>query len=218
MSDDQRLRANVEAELAFQPSVDAAHIGVTAKNGVVTLSGFVDSFAARAAAERAAGRVRGVRAIAEEIEVRLPQHAKHADDEIADRALRLLAWDIEVPEDRIKVRVEHGTVTLTGEVAFQFQRAAAEADVRRLGGVVRVVNLIRLTPVAADADVVRQKIESALERTAAVEAEGVRVEVRGSHVTLRGRIGSWRERMAAEQAAWAAPGVAQVSNELRVEP
>lgn len=218
MSDDRRLRANVEAELAFEPSIDAAHIGVTAKDGVVTLSGFVDSFAARAAAERAAGRVRGVRAIAEEIEVRLPQQSKHADDEIADRALRLLAWDIEVPDDRIKVKVEHGTLTLTGEVAFQFQRAAAEADVRRLGGVRRVVNLIRLTPVAADASLVRQKIESALERTAALEAEGVRVEVQGSHVTLHGRIRSWWERMAAEQAAWAAPGVAQVTNELRVEP
>ncbi len=218
MDDDRTLQANVEAELAFEPSVDAAHIGVTARSGVVTLSGFVNSFAARAAAERAAGRVRGVRAIAEEIEVRLPQRPKHADDEIADRAVRLLAWDIEVPEDRIRVKVEHGIVTLSGEVAFQFQRAAAEADMRRLGGVRRVVNLIRLLPIAADADVVRQKIESALERTAALEAEGVRVEVVGGHVTLRGRIRSWWERMAAEQAAWAAPGVSQVTNELGIEP
>lgn len=221
MPDDQTLRAHVIAALEWEPSVDAAHIGVTAKDGIVTLSGFVDSFAAKAAAEHVASRVRGVRAIAEEIEVRLPHHQKRADAEIAERALRMLAWDVEVPHDRIQVKVEHGVVTLTGDVAYQFQRAAAEADMRRLGGVRGVVNLIRLTPSAmagADADLVKQKIESALRRNAELEAEGVQVEVQGGNVTLRGRVKTWWERSVAEQAAWAAPGVTNVSDELQVEP
>lgn len=220
MPDDQSLRAAVMAELAWEPSVDAAHIGVTARDGIVTLSGFVDSFAAKAAAERAASRVRGVRAIAEEIEVRLSNHQKRADDEIAERVLRILAWDVEVPEERITVKVEHGVVTLTGDVGFQFQRAAAEAAVRRLGGVRGVVNLIHLTPAgapAADPDLVREKIEAALRRSAELEADGVQVDVQDGRVRLSGRVRTWWERNVAESAAWSAPGVTQVSDELTVE-
>jgi osmotically-inducible protein OsmY len=221
MSDDQTLRVAVMAELEWEPGLDAAHIGVTASNGVVTLSGFVDSYPAKAAAERAARRVRGVRAIAEEIEVRLPNDQKHADDEIAERALHILAWDVEVPHERIKVKVEHGMVTLEGDVAYQFQRAAAEADVRRLGGVRGVVNLMRVVQAAGrrpDADVIREKIERALRRNAELEAARLAVDVEGGRATLRGRVKTWWERDIAEGAAWAAPGVSQVKNEIEVWP
>jgi osmotically-inducible protein OsmY len=221
MLDDSTLQAMVMAELEWEPSLDAAHIGVTAKSGVVTLNGFVDSYAAKAAAERAAGRVQGVKAIAEEIEVRLPSHQKHADDEIAERAVRILAWDIEVPHERIHVKVEHGVVTLTGDVDYQFQRAAAESNVRRLGGTRGVVNLIRVTPAASpamDPDVVQQRIENALRRNAEVEASRINVSVAGGKVTLRGEVRTWFERSVAEHAAWGAPGVTEVKDELRVQP
>ncbi len=221
MQDDRALRAAVMAELDWEPSLDAAHIGVAANAGVVTLSGFVSSYAEKAAAERAARRVRGVRALAEEIEVRLPQFQKHGDDEIAERTLRILAWDVEVPDQNIQVKVEHGVVTLSGEVDRWFQREAAAADVRRLGGVRGVVNLLVVKPArppAPDTNLVKEKIEAALRRSAELEAEGVDVEVQGGQVTLRGAVRTWAERMVAESAAWAAPGVTQVENALRVQP
>jgi osmotically-inducible protein OsmY len=221
MPDDSTLQALVMSELEWEPSLDAAHIGVVAKNGVVTLTGFVDNYAAKVAAERAASRVQGVTAIAEEIEVRLPNAMKHADDEIAERAVRILAWDVHVPPDRIHVKVEHGVVTLTGDVNFQFQRAAAETAVRRLGGVRGVVNLIGVAPAAApttDPELVEQKIENALRRNAEIEASHIRVSIDGSKVTLRGQVRTWFERSVAENAAWAAPGVTEVKDELRVQP
>lgn len=221
MPDDQSLQALVMEELEWEPSLDAAHIGVAADDGVVTLSGFVDSYAAKAAAERAAGRVRGVKAIAEEIEVRLPDDHKRSDTEIAERAVRLLAWDVEVPTERIQVKVEHGMVTLSGDVGYYFQKAAAEADVRRLGGVRGVVNLIRVAPVAApatDPAAVRQKIEGALRRNAEVEATHILIGVEGGRVTLRGSVKTWWERQVAETAARSAPGVIEVSDEIEVRP
>ena len=221
MPDDLTLQAMVMAELEWEPSLDAAHIGVTAKTGVVTLSGFVDNYAAKSAAERAAARVQGVKAIAEEIEVRLPSDQKHADDEIAERAVRILNWDIEVPHDRIHVKVEHGVVTLAGDVNYQFQRVAAESAVRRLGGTRGVINLIRVVPAAGppmDPDVVQQRIENALRRNAEVEASRIDVGVDGGKVTLRGQVRTWFERSVAEHAAWGAPGVTEVKDELRVQP
>ena len=221
MPDDLTLQAMVMAELEWEPSLDAAHIGVTANQGVVTLNGYVDSYLAKGAAERAAARVQGVKAIAEEIEVRLPNHQKHADDEIAERAVRILNWDIEVPHDRINVKVEHGVVTLTGDVNYHFQRAAAETAVRRLGGTRGVINLIGVAPPAglqADTDLVQQRIENALRRNAEIEASRIDVSVDGGKITLRGQVGTWFERSVAEHAAWGAPGVTEVKDELRVQP
>jgi len=221
MPDDLTLQAMVMAELEWEPSLDAAHIGVTASNGVVTLSGFVDSYLAKSAAERAAARVQGVKAIAEEIEVRLPNHQKRADDEIAERAARILSWDIEVPHDSIHVKVEHGVVTLTGDVNYQFQRAAAESAVRRLGGTKGVINMIRVVPpagAATDPDLVQQRIENALRRNAEIEASRIDVSVDGGKITLRGQVRTWFERSVAEHAAWGAPGVTEVKDELRVQP
>lgn len=221
MPDDLTLQTMVMDELAWEPSIDAAHIGVAVKNGVVTLSGFVDSYIAQAAVEHAASRVHGVKAIAEEIEVRLPDDQKHADDEIADRAVRLLTWDIEVPEKRIHVKVSHGIVTLTGEVDHYFQRSSAESDVKRLGGVRGVTNLVTVHREAGSLlqpSVVRNKIEDALRRSADVEASHIEVNVDGGKITLSGHVKSWFERGVVRNAAWAAPGVTEVRDQLVIQP
>ena len=217
MPDDMTLQAMVMDELAWTPNVDAAHIGVAAQNGVVTLSGIVSSLAEKVAAEQAARRVKGVQGIAQKIVVRLPTAHRHTDEEIADRALKVLNWDLEVPDEQIQVKVENGIVTLTGTVTYQFQRAAADHDIRRLGGVTDIVNLIEIRPSAdqvADPVSVHLKIENALRRSAAMESSHVSVEVSGSKVTLRGRVKTWWERSLAESAAWSAPGVTQVDDEL----
>jgi osmotically-inducible protein OsmY len=221
MPDDLTLQAMVMDELIWEPSIDAAHIGVSVNNGVVTLSGFVDSYLAAAAAEHAASRVHGVKAIAEEIEVRLPNDQKHADDEIAQRAVRILSWDIEVPEKLIQVKVSHGIVTLSGEVPYYFQKTAAESDVRRLGGVRGVISQLTVhhgVGSLTEPDVVRHKIEDALRRSADVEASHIGINVDGGKVTLSGHVRSWFERGVVRNAAWAAPGVTEVRDQLAIQP
>ena len=173
MPDDMTLQAMVMDELAWTPNVDAAHIGVAAQNGVVTLSGIVSSLAEKVAAEQVARRVKGVQGIAQKIVVRLPTTHRHTDEELADRALKVLNWDLEVPDEQIQVKVENGIVTLTGTVTYQFQRAAADRDIRRLGGVTDIVNLIEIRPSAdqvVDPVSVHHKIENALRRSAEMES------------------------------------------------
>ena len=153
MTDDRRLQQAVLAELSWEPSVTAAHIGVTAKDGVVTLSGHVENFAEKQAAEDAARRVRGVKAVAEEIEVRLAFETSRSDDEIAAAAIDRLAWDVSVPRDAVKVNVEQGWVTLSGEVQWHYQKEAAGQDVQRLWGVTGLSNQISITPVIDTANV-----------------------------------------------------------------
>jgi osmotically-inducible protein OsmY len=217
MSNDLQLRQDVLDELEFEPSVNAAHIGVTANHGVVTLTGFVTSYAEKTAAERAARRVKGVRAIAEEIEVRLPSDTKRADDEIAARAVDILKWQVGVPADRIGVKVEKGVVTLTGEVDWQFQKTEADHVVHKLSGVVDVVNEVRVaSPVHAYE--VKEKLEKALQRSAEVEASRITVETEGGRVILKGKVNAWYERDIAERAAWSAPGVTEVQNHITIEP
>jgi osmotically-inducible protein OsmY len=206
MSNDLQLRQDVIDELEFEPSVNAAHIGVTANHGVLTLTGFVTSYAEKTAAEQAALRVKGVRAIAEEIQVRLPSDTKRADDEIAARAVDILKW---VPADRIGVKVEQGIVTLTGEVDWQFQKTEADHVVHKLSGVVDVVNEIRVAA-PVDAFEVKEKLEKVLQRSAEVEASRITVETDGGKVTLKGKVRAWYERDIAERAAWSAPGVTEV--------
>lgn len=215
MTDSQLQNAVIET-LKFEPSVDAAHIGVTAADGIVTLTGYVESYAEKIAAEKAVRHVRGVKAIAEEIQVRLPAMKKHADDEIAKRALDILKWNVAVPAEGIQVKVEHGIVTLTGEVDWQYQKTRAEAEVRFLGGVVGVINRIGLKPSAKPQEV-REKIKSALERAADVEAQLIDVDVVGGRVTLTGKVHSWAERNAAAHAAWSAPGVTYVVDHLNIQ-
>jgi osmotically-inducible protein OsmY len=160
-------------------------------------------------------QVRGVAAVAQELAVRLPSDKKLGDDEIAARAVRLLQWDVSVPHERIKVKVEHGIVTLSGEVDWQFQRAEAEYDVRKLSGVMSVINDITVVPKLRPGDI-HAKILAALERNAEVEAGRIAIAVSGGKVTLTGKVNAWTEREAAERAAWSVPGVTQVDDRIEL--
>jgi len=213
----EQLRHNIIAELEFEPSLDSANIGVAVENGgVVTLSGHVSSFAAKLAAERAARKVKGVHAIAQEIEVRYPFDKKTADDEIAKRAVNILKWDAVVPSDSVKITVQKGWVTLSGEVEWQYQRKAAEDVVRRLSGITGVFNNISLKSAVYVSDV-KERIESALSRHAKVEAQAIRVTVHdGNRVSLEGKVESWDERDAVEDAAWSVAGVQSVDDRLTI--
>ena len=214
--DDKQLQQNIRDELEFEPSVDAAHIGVAVDDGVVTLSGHVSSYAEKQAVERAVQRVKGVRAIAQEIEVRYPSDKKTADDEIAKRAVDILRWHAMIPRDAVKVTVQKGWVTLAGEVNWQYQRKAAEEAVLKLSGVTGVINNIALKPTVSTADI-KRKIEGALARHAHVEAEGIRVRVTdGNTVVMEGHVDSWDERDAAEDAAWSVAGVQFVDDRLTI--
>jgi osmotically-inducible protein OsmY len=158
-----------------------------------------------------------VRAIAEEIEVRLPVDKKRADDEIAERAVRILHWDDLVPDDRVTIKVENGMVTLSGTVDWQYQKSEAEYDVRKLSGVVAVINQLKVKSPQAAAEV-KNQIERALRRDAQLEASGIRVETSGGSVTLKGTVHDWFERDLIERAAWSVPGVTEVHHRLTVEP
>jgi osmotically-inducible protein OsmY len=218
MISEHQLRQDVLDELDFEPSINAAHIGVGVNAGVVTLSGFVSSYREKLAAERAARRVKGVKAIAEGIEVRLPSDKKTADDEIAGRAVDILKWRVGFPADRISVKVEKGLVSLTGEVDWQFQKTEAEAAVHHLTGIVGVVNLIQVRSTLHDTEV-KEKIQNALRRSAELDASRITVQAEGGgKVVLGGKVHAWYERDLAEQAAWAAPGVTAVVDRILIEP
>ena len=218
MTNSTNLQHVVQEELEWEPSVDASQIGVGAiQSGVVTLTGTVATYAEKVSAERAAKRVSGVRVVANDIEVRPIGSMKRTDTDIAQAVLRALDWDIAVPHEKIKARVDDGWVTLEGEVALQFQRAAAENAVRRLNGVRGVTNQIRLQarPLAQPAEV-KDRIEAALRRSAEIDARGIQVDAKDSMITLRGKVRTWAERDEAERAAWGAPGVLAVKDELTV--
>jgi osmotically-inducible protein OsmY len=213
--DDKTLRQNIIDELDFEPSINAAHIGIAAEKGVVTLTGHVGSYAEKIAAEDAVKRIKGVKAIAQEIEVRYPSAERRSDDEIAKRALDTLAWNVTVPNERIQVKVQKGWITLSGEVDWYYQKQAAENSVRKLSGVIEVSNQITLKETVQRADV-KRRIENALKRHAEVEADNIRVAVADGKVTLEGKVKAWHERQIAEQAAWAAGGVRAVDDRLYV--
>ncbi|WP_367253439.1 BON domain-containing protein [Pseudomonas sp. stari2] len=210
---DLSLRKCILEELEFQPEIDAANIGVSVEDGVVTLTGHVKSYAQKVSAERAVKRVKGVRALAEEIEVRLERNAGTADDTIASRALKIIHWSSDVPEGDIKVIVQGGRITLEGEVDWQYQKETVERSVRKLTGVTAVNNRLTLRP-RLDVFDIQQRIEAALKRNAEVEAKDIRVKVEGDVVTLEGRVHLWRERQIAERAAWSMPGVSRVDDHL----
>jgi osmotically-inducible protein OsmY len=215
MEVDKDLRQSILEELDFDPSFDAANIGVAVEKGVVTLTGHVRSYAEKLAVERAVQRVRGVHGIAEEIEIRYPADKRTADDQIAERAISSIVWNAQLPKDAVLVKAEKGWVTLTGIVDWQFQRIAAESAVRRLSGVMGVSNNIEVKPQVRPADV-KTKIVNALKRNAELEADAIRVSVDNDTVTLEGKVKAWYERGIAERAAWSAPGVRKVEDRIAV--
>jgi osmotically-inducible protein OsmY len=215
MPNDNRLQQAVLEELNWEPSVTAAHIGVTANAGVVTLSGHVESFAQKHAAEAAVRRVKGVKAIAEEIEVRLPYDTKRSDDEIARAAIGRFEWDVSIPRDAIKVSVEHGWITLTGEVDWHYQKDAASMDVRALFGVTGVSDQITIKP-TVNASNISDDIMHALGRSWFFDPKTISVSAQGGKVRLTGTVSSWHDRQIAATTAWAAPGATAVENDIAV--
>ncbi|AZI44190.1 BON domain-containing protein [Deinococcus psychrotolerans] len=209
------LQENVLAELLFEPSLDAAQITATVKNGIVTLSGSVANFPEKWAAERAVKRVLGVKGVAEELTVNFNFRpgTRYSDEDIAGAARRTLEWSANVPEKSVQIRVEDGWVTLEGTVDWQFQRQNAYTVVAHLLGVKGVSNLITLTPRVASADV-RSNIEAAFKRSS--DLESVQVEIEGSKITLRGTLPNWTEIDAAGLAAWNAAGVTTVNNQIHI--
>ncbi|WP_439585620.1 BON domain-containing protein [Dyadobacter bucti] len=216
MKTDLEIQKNVIDQLRWQPILDAAEIGVSVKNGIVTLSGLVNSYPKKLAAEKAAKKVSGVKAIAEDIIVHVYPEKQKTDTELAEAVANALEWHSAVATEKIKIKVEDGFVTLSGEVDWSYERTMAVHAIENLAGVRMVVNTITIKARPITEDIIK-KIGSAFQRHASIDSEKVKVSVSGNKVTLSGTVRSWSEREDAEDAAWAASGVSQVINNLVVE-
>ena len=216
MKTDQEIQNDVMDELKWEPFLTASEIGVAVKNGIVTLSGTVDRYAKKIAAETAAKKVNGVKAVAEDIEVKLGTSSKKNDTEIAEAALTALKWHSAMQENKIKISVENGWVTLEGDVDWEFQRNSAKYMVENLIGVVGITNNIKIKTVVASTDV-KRKIASAFHRSATVDSEKINITLEGTKVILSGKVRSFAEKKDAENAAWLAPGVNSIENKLEID-
>ena len=209
---DKDIQENVMRELEWDPEVNSSEVGVAVEDGIVTLSGQVDSYWIKKAAEKAAKRVKGVKGIAQEIAVSYLGMAP-TDKDIAESAVHSIKWDTTIPDEAVTVKVENGWVTLDGEVNWHFQKVAAENVIETMKGVKGVTNLITIKP-RVQASIVKSAIKTALERRADIEAEQVEVTTENNTVTLRGSVKTWSERNEIQKAAWSAPGVTRVDNQL----
>lgn len=215
MATDSDIKRDVEAELRWDPDIDASDIAVAVKDGVVTLTGFVRSYSQKYEAERGVKKIKGVRGVANDIEVKLPSLNERADPEIARDAVAAIKRELPYSGEHIQVIARNGWLTLEGEVEWKFQSERAEEVVRRVRGLKGVTNLIHLKARATPTEV-KQRIEQALKRSAEIDAQKITVETVGGEVTLRGTVHSWAERREAERAAWKAPGVVRVENKIIV--
>ncbi len=213
MPTDVDIQEDVLAELDFDPRIEPTEVGVRVQDGVVTLLGTVSTYMKRLAAQECAHRVRGVKAVANELEIKLAKDGERTDEDIARTAAQALAWHTSVPHEQIDITVAEGRITLKGEVPWQYQRQAAENAVRHLAGVIGVLNQLTVRQPLAAYDI-KRKIEGALVRSAETDAERIRVEVQGTTVVLRGNVRTYAERQDAQRAAWSVPGVSHVDNHL----
>lgn len=215
MKTNKELQRIIMDELQFEPSVDSAGIGVTSHDGIATLTGNVNSYAEKTNAVRATERVCGVKAVVDNMHVELPFMHQRTDEDLARAVLHAFEWSVLIHQDRIKVEVANGWVTLEGKVDYKYQKTCAENAIGNLAGVKGVVNSIEFTPLASVGEV-KSKIENALRRAAEVDAQRIKVDVLNGEVTLRGNVHTWAERSEAERAAWSAPGVHHVKDELTI--
>lgn len=220
MKTDMEIQKDVMEELKWVPQLNATEIGVAVKNGIVTLSGTVDTYSKKISAEKAAKKISGVKAVAEEIEVKISPYEKRNDTEIAEAVLTALKWHSAVPHEKIKVKVEDGIVTLEGDVVWEYQRASARRAVVNLLGVRGINNFLKVVPgemVTFSEEKVRSNIIKALHRRAAKDAEKINIETAGNKVILSGVVHSWAEKDDALVAAWSVPGVVWVENNIEIE-
>lgn len=216
MKTDLQIKNDVMEELKWEPILNASQIGVSVKEGVVTLSGTVDSYSKKITAERTAKKIDGVKAIAEDIEVVLPGSSKRNDTDIAETVVNALKWHSAVREHKISVKVESGIVTLEGEVDWEFQKNSAKMMVENLLGVTGIINNIKIKQKANINDI-KNKITSAFHRSATIDAEGIEIEIIGTKAILKGNVRSWAEKEDAENAVWSASGIDRVDNRLEIK-
>jgi osmotically-inducible protein OsmY len=215
MKTDMQIQKDVMEELRWEPLLDSTDIGVAVKNGIVTLSGLVKNYFSKLAAEKAARRVSGVKAVAEDIQVGISPEFKRTDAEIAESILNALKWHSAIQEEKVKIKVEEGHVKLEGDVEWDYQRTSARNAIENIPGIRSVLNLITVKPRLSVTDL-EKKIQSAFQRSATIDADNIIIEVMGDSVTLRGKVRSMVEKEDAEAAVWNAPGVSHVDNKLEI--